>query len=578
MRAAESGLDRGLAQLEYLWHGLFRRRLRTPQTSLAEGRRVEAGELRYRLRRDGFTTAALAACFARCAEAVRAPLPESALAAARRLLEGGIVECADPAVRRQALVLAALARAMRGDRVHVLGASDGAARALAESLADVCAALGIGVGCLSREMGLAARREAYASAVLCAAHRELALDHLRESARSSERRGELRSRLERLAGAAEPPLVGELPYALVDDADLVLLDDAQAPIAVTAQADQSGERLLYEQALELARSLAAERDFVSEGDAIRLTDAASRRLERLVAPLGGVWSARGRREELVGWALEALHFLEREVDYRVDNGRVLFPPPSPDAEEPGPDELEVRKLVEVKEGCPLGSRTEVLARLSVPRFFSRYAGLGGVCADAEGLEPEFWSLYGLKTAGVGARREALLPQCRVFLTGEAKRAAVVERVRQGEALVGVRSRSEAQALQAALAAAGLQVALVALPALQARSGDRAGELIVVELPLAARHIPQACAAYGARACRLLLSLEDEAFAAALGGAFVALARLAAARTGELPPRWSRWAVRRAQRALERAQRTVREELKARERLLEDLLAVSGRPE
>jgi len=582
-RARASALERGCAQIAYLFHGAFFRRLRAPAALAREVDRQHAryrasppaglGELRYRLRRDGFSEALLAECFAR----YPAPAGADALAAARRVVGGGIVELTDPAARRQALALAALARAIAGERVHLLTATDAAAKSLAEAIAPAFASLGIQVGCLTREQRGPARRELHASAVLCAAHREMALDYVREGVRSGERRSALRSRLERLSARDGLAPLGDLQTALIEDAELVLLDDAQVPIVVTAPSDPSHERLMYEQALELARTLAADADYTLEEDAIRLTASASRRLERLVAPLGGVWSARNRREELVGWALEALHFFERGVDYRVEGGRVVFPPPAPGADEPGPDELELRKLVEVKEGCRLSSRPDVLARLSVPAFFGRYATLAGVCADATGLEQDFWTLYSLKTSRAGPLPKPLVPACRVFLTAAAKRAALAERAHQGGAAFAVRSRAEAQALQEALK--GTEAPIIALPALELPPGQRAAaELVAAELPLAARHLAQATHACGAQSCSLLLSLEDEAFARGMPAAWTALARRAARNGAELPPRWAQWIARHAQRALERSQRMVRQELKARDRLMEDLLAVSGRGE
>jgi preprotein translocase subunit SecA len=331
---------------------------------------------------------------------------------------------------------------------------------------------------------------------------------------------------------------------------------------------------MYEQALELARTLTPGTDFTLDGDAIRLTQPAAWRLERLVAPLSGIWSARGRREELVSWALEAIHYLQRDVDYRVENGRVLFPPPAPDAEEPGPDELELRKLVEVKEGCQLSSVPEVLARLSVPRFLSRYAALAGICADAGGVEKDFWALYSLRTVRAGPPSEARAPAYRVFLTAQAKHAAVIERSQSGPVVVAVRSRAQAQALQG-----DMQIPITALPVLQAPpSQDEAIELLVAELPVAGRHIAQAWRAYGARSCTLLLSLDDEAVASAIPASVKWLMRVSARASGELTPRWARWVAQRAQRALERNQRMARQDVKARERLLDDLLAVSGRGE
>ncbi|OLC01729.1 MAG: hypothetical protein AUI15_04650 [Actinobacteria bacterium 13_2_20CM_2_66_6] len=491
------------------------------------------------------------------------------LAAARWLARGGIVELDDPASRRHALALAALACALHGDNVHLLAASDAAAKSLAASIAPLFLRLGIRVACVARDTAAAARREAYAAPVVCAAHRELALDYLREGIQAG-RPGMLRTALERLSGTLAPAVLPRLQYALVEDADLVMLDDAQAPVVIAAQADQSRERLMYEQALELARALAPDTDYTVEEGAIRLTQPAARLLERLVAPLGGIWSARSRREELITWALEALHFVERDADYRVENGRVVFLPPAEGTQEPEPDELELRKLVEVKEGCRLSSRPEVLARMSVPRFFGRYARVAGACADARGLEHDFWSLYALRTARAGARPAGLTPACRVFLTAAAKRAAVVEHVRAGAAVIAVRSRAEAQALHATC-----QGEIVMLPVLQAPAGVQEGlDLLVAELPLARRHIAQACRAYGASACTLLLSLEDDA----VGGRFAWIARLGAGPSGELSPRRARWIARGAQRAAERAQRLARQDLGARDRALDDLLAVSGRGE
>jgi preprotein translocase subunit SecA len=528
--------------------------------------------LRYRLRRDGFTRALLDECFALYPPA----LPAQALAAGRRLVAGGIVELADADARRHALGLAALARAVAGERVHVLTANDAAAKSVAEALAPVCAPLGLGVACLGREDRGAARRALYAAQVLCAPHREVGLDYLREGIRLGKRGGRLRRRLEPLASRESLAPLGELQCALVDDAELVLLDDAQAPLAITAQSDPAHERLVYEQALELARTLAETSDFtVVDGD-IRLTPAASRRLERLVAPLGGLWSARNRREELVGWALEALHFRQRGADYRVENDRVVFPPPEPGAEEPGPDELELRKLVEVKEGCRLSARADVLARLSVPAFFARYASLAGVCADARGLDPDFWTLYSLKTSSAGAPPERVEPVPHVYLTAEMKRAALLERARAGGVIFAIRSRASAQELAEALKAAGLEAPIIALPLLQRPPAGLEGrELVVAELPQAARHAAQAARSLGASACTLALSLEDEPVLQALPLPWQALARAAARRRQELPARWAQRVVRRAQRTLEVALRLARQELKARDRVLGDLLAVSG---
>ena len=571
MAGRASALDRAWGEIGYLVHAAFARRLREPAPLAAPraGTSEDLRKLRYRLRRDGFVAPLVDECFALYPPAV----PQAALAAARRLIGGGIVELADPAARRHALALAALTRAIAGEPVHLLTAADAAAKSLAEWLSPLFAPLGLTVACLTREERGPARRERYASAVLCAPHREVGIDYLRQRLQRGERGGTLRGRLEALSSGAPLP-TGELATALIEDAELVMLDDAQAPLLIAAPSDHPRERLVYEQALELARTLEPEADYSSGEGEIRLTTSASRRLERLVSPLGGLWSARGRREELVSWALEALHFLKRGVDYRVENDRVIFPPAQPGAEEPGPDELEVRKLVEVKEGCRLSARADVLARLSVPAFLSRYRTLAGVCADARGLEPEFWRLYSLKTSRAGPAAAPVVSPPRLFLTGAAKRAALLERARAGGVVFAVRSRAAAQDLAEMLKSAELEAPIIALPVLQApRSAG--GELIVAELPLAARHVTQAARVMGASSASLLVSLEDEAVLQGVSLGWRAFAGAWARGRDELPRRLAGWLIGRAQRVHEQTQRVVRQELKTRDRLMEDLLAVSG---
>ena len=572
MRGRASALDRAWGEIGYLAHAAFARRLRAPAPLAAPraGTTEDLRKLRYRLRRDGFARGLVDECFALYPPAVS----QEALAAARRLIGGGIVELADPGARRHALALAALARAIAGEPVHLLTAGDAAAKSLAEWLSPLFVPLALGVACLTREERGPARRERYAAAVLCAPHREVGIDYLRQRLQRGERGGTLRGRLDGLSRGAPLLPIGELATVLVEDAELVLLDDAQAPLVISAPSDHARERLVYEQALELARTLEPETDYSSAEGEIHLTTSASRRLERLVSPLGGLWSARGRREELVGWALEALHFLKRGVDYRVENDRVVFPPVQPGAEEPGPDELEVRKLVEVKEGCRLSARADVLARLSVPAFLSRYRTLAGVCADARGLEPEFWRLYALKTSRAGPAAAPLVSPPRLFLTSAAKRAALVESARAGGVTFAVRSRGAAQVLAEMLKSAELEAPIIALPVLQApRSAG--GELIVAELPLAARHVRQAARVVGASSASLLVSLEDEAVLQGLSPALRAFAGASARGRDELPRPLAGWLVGRAQRVHEHAQRLVRQELKTRDRLMEDLLAVSG---
>lgn len=593
----QGAADRLFARFGFAFHNAFARTLPVPADFAAAvgaaAQRLRGGSLseklpalRYRLRRDGLRDAHLADAFALYCAALPA-LPEArVLAAARWIAGGGIAELGATQERREALCLAAFARALHADAVHVLAASEAAAKALADAMSAPLGVLGMQAGCITRGMSAAARRQTYAGAIVCGAHREVAQDYLRDGAGARRVQGALRSTLERVAAGPQAALLPHgLPCALVDEADVVMLDDAPAPLVLAAEADQSRERLMYEQAIELARTLTPDVDFTHGEEGFRLAAAAADRLEAVVAPLGGMWSARQRRMELIGAAVEALHYFQRDVDYRVQGGRVLFPPPEPGAE-PSPEDLELRKLVEVKEGCRLSARRDVIARLSLPRFFARYRALGGACAGAAGLEAEFWSMYSLKTARVGTLPGRISVPSRVFTTASARRAAIVAaaqaaRSAGARAIVAMRMPAEAEKVHAELKAAEAVAGIVILAAFDAAApvpGEGPLHLVIGEQPDAARQIERVYRATGAQSCELFLSLEDEAVSGRLSAALVAAARLSAGNAEELPGGVARWIGAAARRAAERTSRAMRAEVTARERTLDDLLAFSGQRE
>jgi preprotein translocase subunit SecA len=620
--APESLPDRLLGAAGFALHRLLGRRLRGGAALAAQVRARAAAlrreplapllaPLRLRLRREGMRRDLLLEAFA----AYCAALPEDepppgaeVLAAARWLARGGVAELADAGERVRALGLAAFARVLHGTPVHLLAAGERAAQALGAALRPAFGRLGIELGCVSAGMDETARRAAYATPLTCAAQREIGLDYLRDHALFGGAPGSLRTRLERMSGgpaARHTPILQGLRSALVLEADLAMLDDARAPLVIAREADQSQERLMYEQAMELARALQAGRDFSLDEGELRLTESAAALLDRLVTPLGGLWAARERREELVGLALHALHVLQRDVDYRVERDAVVLPErPREEAEAAAAEDAVLQMLLEVKEGCRTSQRREVVARLTIPGFLARYLHLGGVCADARGLEGELWRFYGLRTARAGRRAAGPSPRAAVFASSAGRHAALVERARAAAPqalLIAVRTPNEAQAIERALAAAGIAAATARgrseeldRPALAAL--DRPGgvalalfpaqgrprppgapplRLAVAELHDSARHVAALAAASGAWQVEVLLALEDEAVRAALQGWLAELAASSARARGAVAPWLAAFVARAAQRGAERAQALLRQELAAREQYLRDLLAFSG---
>jgi preprotein translocase subunit SecA len=622
--------DRAWSSGVFWVHQLFHRRIADPASFAGEVARHAARvhdrpldalvpDLRYRLRRAPVSSDLLAECFGlylaaleRAGAPAAAPAAPVVLGAARVLVEGGIVELAGAAERQSTLALAAAAMALRGAPVHLLTASEPRASVLAEVLRAPLAALGIGVGVITPGVDGPARYKAYANLVVCGALRDVGFDYLRDQMVLGGRPRRVLGTLDRLSGDAPADrklLLPGMRCALIDEADRVMLDDSRVPLAVSTEADQSSERLTYEQALELARALHDPADFSLGPERTELTPQASQRLAQLTQALGGVWAGRERREELIALALDALHIARRDRDYRVIQGRVVFAPrPAQEAEETSAAQQLLQKLIEVKEGCRLSGRRVVLAQMTAPRMLGRYLHLAGACGDARGLEHEFWRLYRLKTVLAGKYPQPIHWSARLFATAAAKRDALMECVRAAARaiVIALRSPAEAQALLEACAEAGIKVGLVrgAVDAAEQQAvadlatsgtviitlypGERTvsrapinaipPHLIVAELHDAERHIAHIARAYGADSCEILVSLEDDALKTHLGPRVLAAAARAAGPRGEAPPDRARRWVSRALRSAERAVALARRDAVSVERNLDDLLAFSGQRE
>ena len=613
---AESLADRAWSQGLSWFQRRFRRRIADPA---AFARAVAAcasevpdvplselvPDLRYRLRRAPLSDDLLAECFALYSIAEGDAKPSAGvLGAARALALGGIVELAEAADRRAALAFAAAAMTLHGTQVHLLAASPARARALAQALEAPFAALGFRLALVTQDGTAPERQDACSRLVLCGTLRDIGMDYLRDRIALGGRARAILGTLDRLAGdapAARKLLLLGMQCALVEDADEVMLDDSRAPLTVATQLEQPGERLACEQALELAKTLREPEDFRFGPDGVQVTPPAAERIDRLTQALGGAWALREQRDELVAGALEALHVLQRDRDYRVNRGRVIFPPRAAADEPDDADEL-LQKLVEVKEGCRLSGRRVVLAQMAAPRVLGRYLHLAGTCADARRLESEFWRLYRLTTVRAGAYPSGTSWDARLVATRARKREVLLEEVRaraaRGSVVVALRSPLEAQSLLEGCAGSGIAASLVrgegtaeeqqaiarldaqgtvlvtAYPAERnvARAQARGVplHLIVVELHDAERQIVRIARAYAADSCEILLSLEDDAIKARLG----ARALAAAARS----PHGAKRFVLRALRSAEQATAQARRDAASMDSNLDDLLAFSGQRE
>ena len=433
--------------------------------------KAAAQSLRPQLVRHGFRADLAAKAFALIREVAQRAIGQRhfdvQLLGGWVLLTGRVAEMDTGEGKTLTATLPACTAALAGMPVHIVTVNDYLAGRDAAAMGPVFAALGLTVGVVKQGMDPEARRAAYACDVTYCTNKELVFDYLKDRLVVGQMPSQTHLHLEQLH-RADPPqrlLLRGLHYAIVDEADSVLVDEARTPLIIAQRSQEPIEHTVYEQALKLASHLTEGEEFVVDHAErhVRLMARGEARLEELTEPFGGVWKGRRRREAFVQQALTAQHLFHREQHYLVQEetiriideytGRVM------------PDrswERGLHQMIEVKEGCPLGHRQETLARISYQRFFRRYLRLAGMTGTAREVAGELWSVYGLGVVRIPTNRpirRTRIPD-QIHLTAETKWQAVVSAVAESRqrgrsVLVGTRTVAASDHLSVLFAQYGI---------------------------------------------------------------------------------------------------------------------------
>jgi preprotein translocase subunit SecA len=415
--------------------------------------RARAAALRPRLRREGFDDLALAAeAFALVREASLRTTGlrhfDVQLIGGWAMLRGMVAEMDTGEGKTLTATLTAATAALAGRAVHVVTVNDYLAERDAAQMGPVYRLLGLSVGCVRQGQQPPERRAAYACDVTYCSNKEIAFDYLRDRLVLGGKPHPIALRLGALAGgdSGERLLLRGLQFAIVDEADSVLVDEARTPLILSGGSDRTGSEQLHREALEIAGAL-GEPDFRVGEEGIEITDAGDKKLARVGKDLGGVWKGPRRREQLVRQALTALHVFQRDKHYLVREDKVQIVDEYTGRLMPDRSwERGLHQLIELKEGVEVTPVRETLARISYQRFFRRYLHLCGMTGTAAEIAGELRAVYRLRVARVPTNRPARRERrrSRYFGSSAAKWQAVVEAIVERSArgqpvLVGTRS-------------------------------------------------------------------------------------------------------------------------------------------
>jgi len=392
------------------------------------------------------------------------------LMGALALDRGCLAEMATGEGKTLTAAIAAVLAGWRGRPCHVITVNDYLAERDARWFARLFAFCGVSVGHVISTMEPDARRQGYAADVTYTTSKEVVADFLRDRLRlgrvAQPGRRLIRQLCASRGGRSEDGLIMRGLYtAIVDEADSVLIDEAVTPLIICQPRANDSMREATHVAAHVAAGLARGVDYRinSRYKEIDLLEAAGPKIDAEVRQLPPMWSGLARRRELVTQALVAREFYHRDVQYVVQEGRVVIVDESTGRLMPNRTWREgLHQAVEAKEGIEVTAPTEILARLSFQKYFRLYRRLSGMTGTGRESAAEFWQIYRLPVVAIPTNRPCArvrLPDA-CFPDADAKWRAVVDEIvavhAQGRpVLAGTRSVAASEELARLLGARGL---------------------------------------------------------------------------------------------------------------------------
>ncbi len=462
------------------WSGLLPRveGLEAGYRDLDGGRlRKEGLSLRYRARSGEPLARLLPEAFALVREAARRTIGmrhfDVQVLGGIAMFHRSIVEMQTGEGKTLTATLPMFLRALAGKGCHLATVNDYLARRDAEWMGPVYRAVGLSVGVIESEMDPAARREAYACDVTYGTAKEFGFDFLRDRLllrRQREGQVDLLGGMlgQGRWGAAELPLQREPYFALVDEADSILIDEARTPLIIGAPPGEAEARQVacYQWAASAAGEFVEEEDYEYDERKRKVTLTAQGRYKARKLPKPEPLSPVGMNTiyQYAERAVEVARNYHGEQHYVVRDGEVVIVDEFTGRLGEGRKWRDgIHQAVEAKEGVEVTVPTGQAARVTVQDFFRRYehlAGMTGTAADSAG---ELRRIYGCRVTAIPTNRPLIrkrLPT-RVFGSSLARWQAVAdevaERVAEGRpVLVGTRSIDKSELLSELLSERGIE--------------------------------------------------------------------------------------------------------------------------
>ena len=270
--------------------------------------------------------------------------------------------------------------ALTGRGVHVITVNEYLSSVQSQEMAELYEFLGLSVGLNLNSKTTTEKREAYACDITYCTNNELGFDYLRDN----------------MVNYAEERVMRPLNFAIIDEVDSILIDEARTPLIISGEAEKSTS--LYTQANVFSKMLKSEDDYNydEKTKAVQLTEQGIDKAERMFK-IDNLYDVNNVDViSHINTALRAHVTLQRDVDYMVNNGEVLIVDQFTGRTMPGRRFSEgLHQAIEAKEGVKIQNESKTMASITFQNYFRMYNKLSGMTGTAKTEEEEFRNIYNM---------------------------------------------------------------------------------------------------------------------------------------------------------------------------------------
>ncbi|MCI2766456.1 preprotein translocase subunit SecA [Staphylococcus warneri] len=305
--------------------------------------------------------------------------------------------------------------ALAGRGVHVITVNEYLSSVQSEEMAELYEFLGLSVGLNLNSKTTTEKREAYAQDITYSTNNELGFDYLRDN----------------MVNYAEERVIRPLHFAIIDEVDSILIDEARTPLIISGEAEKSTS--LYTQANVFAKMLKLDDDYKydEKTKSVNLTEQGADKAERMFK-IDNLYDV--QNVEIISHintALRAHVTLQRDVDYMVVDGEVLIVDQFTGRTMPGRRFSEgLHQAIEAKEGVQIQNESKTMASITFQNYFRMYNKLAGMTGTAKTEEEEFRNIYNMTVTQIPTNKpvQRVDKSDLIYISQKGKFDAVVEDV------------------------------------------------------------------------------------------------------------------------------------------------------